>query len=387
MFRFSQTTVGSLTLHAIFHESFCEEEFLHVGSLCLQPFGRGEDDGSMTPQLFGRLEDDGSVTPQLFGRLEDGRSLTPQPFVVGAASGRHEDSSGPYVHLGCQHGPYPQFAVPSLSFGDVALEDSDGDGFHEGLVHVEPRRVCMFRVKGEHACIQDTTSFEQEFVKIFPTVFPLLSELSLSADSTWWLLDSGAAVTVLSDAHFPLFATQIEKFSDEGKFKAANGSSVKMRGLATVTLEFQMRDPVSGVLSWRSATMQVLVGQTHHNILSTTALADSGWIFSQWRTGCEVRHEESNQVMTETVFHAGCPWVRMYPSVRSSSGSDRSVTWHVSQSDVVQFEEAPIQPLSPAVEAQLEMHRRQGIFRITRLAPSVLVVEEFLLTGAVRRIQ
>ena len=91
--------------------------------------------------------------------------------------------------------------------------------------------------------------------------------------------------------------------------------------------------------------------------------------------------------MTETVFHAGCPWVRMYPSTRSSSGSDRSVAWHVSQSDVVQFEEAPIQPLSPAVEAQLEMHRRQGTFRITRLAPSVLVVEEFLLTGAVRRIQ
>ena len=118
--------------------------------------------------------------------------------MVGAARGRHEDSSGPYVHLGCQPGLYPQFAVqPSLSFGDVALEDVDGDGFHEGLVHVESRRVCMFRVKDEHACIQDTTSFEHEFVKIFPTVFPLLSELSLSADSTWWLLDSGAAVTVL----------------------------------------------------------------------------------------------------------------------------------------------------------------------------------------------
>ena len=73
-------------------------------------------------------------------------------------------------------------------------------------------------------------------------------------------------MTVLSEAHFPLFATQIEKFSDEGKFKAANGSSVKMRGLATVTLEFQMRDPVSGVLSWRSATYAGFVGQTHHNI-------------------------------------------------------------------------------------------------------------------------
>lgn len=38
---------------------------------------------------------------------------------------------------------------------------------------------------------------------------------------------------------------------------------------------------------------------THHKILSTTAR----------RTGCEVRHEGSNQVMTETVFHAGCPWL------------------------------------------------------------------------------
>ena len=169
-----------------------------------------------------------------------------------AASGRHESSPGPYVHLGFQPGPYSQFAVkPLLSFGDVALEDVDSEGFHEGLVHADSKRVCMFRVKNEHVCNHGATSFEHEFVKIFPTVFPLLSELSLSADSTWWLLDSGAAVTVLSDAHFPLFGTQLEKFSDEGKFRAANGSSVNMRGLSTVTLEFQMRDPDSGVVSWR----------------------------------------------------------------------------------------------------------------------------------------
>ena len=374
----SSKTVGSLTLHAIFHESFCDEEFSHVGSLCLQPFGRLNDDGSCLPQPFGRLEngrerdrlEDVLLMPQLFDRgrdvLEKDRledvSLSPQPFVVGAVSGRQLDSSGPFEHLGFQSGSYPQLVVkPSLSFGGAVLEDVDSEGFHEGLIHTDSRRVCMFKVKSDHVCKHDTTSFEHEFVKFFPIVFPLLSELSLSADSTWWLLDSGAAVTVLSDAHFPLFGTQIDKFSDEGKFKAANGSSVKMRGLATVTLKFQMLDPDSGGVAWRSATMQVLVGQTHHNILSTTALADSGWIFSQWRTGCEVRHE-SNQVMTETVFHAGCPWVRMYPSTRSGSSSDRSVAWHVSQSDVVRFEEAPVQPLSPAVEAQLEMHRRQGHF-------------------------
>ena len=65
--------------------------------------------------------------------------------------------------------------------------------------------------------------------------------------------------------------------------------------------------------------------------------------------------------MTETVFHAGCPWVRMYPSSHGSS-KQKKVSWHVSQSEVGRFVDAPVQPLSPAVDAQLEMHRRQGHF-------------------------
>eukprot|EP00434_Breviolum_minutum_P037835 symbB.v1.2.033549.t1/scaffold4184.1/size56758/3 len=148
-------TVGSLTLHAIFHESFCEEEFSHVGSLCLQPFGRLDDDGSCTPQPFGRLEnvrerdrlEDVSLRPQLFDRgrdvLESDRledvSLSPQPFVVGAASGRQLNSSGPFEHFGFQSGSYPQLEVkPSLSFGGAVLEDVDSEGFHEGGTNLSP---------------------------------------------------------------------------------------------------------------------------------------------------------------------------------------------------------------------------------------------------------
>ena len=32
--------------------------------------------------------------------------------------------------------------------------------------------------------------------------------------------------------------------------------------------------------------------------------------------------EETQQVMCETVFHSGCPWVRMYPSTQSKDSSD-----------------------------------------------------------------
>ena len=308
------TTVGSLTLHAVFQDETCDEEFSHVGSLHLQPFDRLEDVCEVetpqpfgrevvTPQLFGRVDACEVVTPQPFGRLMD---VSPQPFVAGAAGGRQvksedwpgslsgpcdlklsepsEPSSGPYLASLDRSGAYRHVGDSSLklSFGNLSLPDVASEGFHEGLVHDSSRRVRVFDLKGQF-CNRETTSFEHEFVKVFPTVFPLLSELSLAADSTWWLLDSGAAVTVLSDVHFSLFDSKIEKFVDEGKFRAANGSSVKMRGLATVTLEFQMRNPSDGAVSWRTATMQVLVGQTHHNILSTTALTDSGWVFSQWK--------------------------------------------------------------------------------------------------------
>ena len=80
--------------------------------------------------------------------------------MVGAARGRHENSPGPDVHLGFQAGSYPQFVVkPSLSFRDAILEDVDSEGFHEGLVHTDSKRVCMFRVKNDHVCSHDTTSF------------------------------------------------------------------------------------------------------------------------------------------------------------------------------------------------------------------------------------
>ena len=234
--------------------------------------------------------------------------------------------------------------------------------FHEGLICDDPRKIQIFRLDERSRLhdANDTVSFSHEFAKHVMIVCPLLSELSIASEATW-LLDSGAAVTVLSDVHFPLFGTQIHDSPDAGKFRAANGSSVNMKGGSNIALEFQMRDPTTGNVSWRTATVQVMVGQTHHNILSTTALAESGWVLSQWRTGCEVKHEDTHQVMCETVLHAGCPWVRMYPSTQSKDPSGDS-SWHVSQTCLKRSVEFSIQPLSPPLYAQLEVHRRQGHF-------------------------
>ena len=124
----------------------------------------------------------------------------------------------------------------------------------------------MFRVD-EQSGLQnkdDTVSFFHEFSKHAMIVCPLLSELSIASDATWWLLDSGAAVTVLSDVRFPLFGTQVHDSPDAGKFRAASGSSVSMKGVSNIALEFQMRDPTTGNVSWRTATMQVMVDTSQH---------------------------------------------------------------------------------------------------------------------------
>ena len=76
------------------------------------------------------------------------------------------------------------------------VSDSDAN-FHEGLVvgNVEnSRRFHDFDEKSHQFSFRESFSFS-----------PLLSELSLESDSEWWLIDSGAAVTVVSDAAFGKF--------------------------------------------------------------------------------------------------------------------------------------------------------------------------------------
>ncbi len=65
------------------------------------------------------------------------------------------------------------------------------------------------------------------------------------------------------------------------RVSAANGSSVNMLGKASVSVFLCLRDRSKDVDVWKKARLSTLVGETRHNILSTTTLCKSGWIFKQ----------------------------------------------------------------------------------------------------------
>ena len=59
-----------------------------------------------------------------------------------------------------------------------------------------------------------------------------------------------------------------------------------------------------------------MVGDTRHNILSTTSLTQSGWTFTQ-KNGCAMLVcEDTGLHSHEVVMFAGCPWVRLHPHAR-----------------------------------------------------------------------
>ena len=249
--------------------------------------------------------------------------------------------------------------TPGLISRHEGMSDASLDVDVSELLSPEPRRFCLLRPQCS-TCLShpDTLDGSVEFSMYADQVCPILSELSCASDAGWWLLDSGAAVTVVAESHFPLFQTELHQSPDVDRFRAANGSKVNMKGVASIVLGFSMLDPGSGKSSWKTATLQAMVGNTNHNILSTTALCRSGWQFSQWEGGAELKHSESGEIINEIVEHAGCPWIRMSPVPSPHEVS------HVEPNANKKTGLRPIHlsPLSPAVEAELEQHRRQGHF-------------------------
>ena len=251
-----------------------------------------------------------------------------------------------------------------LSQEEAVAEVGQGFPSQEG---VSLERSLMKLVGCESCCCFGAVSRFSNLKSLIPRfcLRPLLSELNMEQDSSWWLIDSGAAVTVVSEAAFGQFQATLKSSPDVERFRAANGSKVSMKGVADISLGFAMKSFKDGRNVWKNASMQVMVGGTHHNILSTTALCRSGWTFTQWGDGAELKHDASGNLMLEVVMHSGCPWVRMYPvtsvSQVDSPAVDESFGSRVEK--VVRFEhDVDLAPLSPAVEAQLEMHRKQGHF-------------------------
>ena len=257
------------------------------------------------------------------------------------------------------HGERLQLLEPLHSFplSREGCHDYDEKSFHEGLIAPSAMRVKMF-VTNSRTFLNNVseTSHVAECRKYSSVFAPLLSQIGLMDDCTWWLLDSGASVTVLSKSSFVTYAA--EWSGDPGeldRFSAANGSSVNMLGKASVSVFLCLWDRSKDVDVWKKARLSTLVGETRHNILSTTTLCKSGWVFKQDVHGAALVHESSGLHAHEVTTFAGCPWIRLHPHSGLDTRHDECTL-----SGVDMIERGVVNPLSRAAQSELEQHRAQG---------------------------
>ena len=110
---------------------------------------------------------------------------------------------------------------------------------------------------------------------------PLLSSTGVfggNHENNWWLVDSGASVTVLSEQTLKQGCYEIlneETVTNGPKYFAANGTAVVMKRRVTLKAFVSLME--NGQLEGCSIELTALVGETCNNILSTSQLVEKGW--------------------------------------------------------------------------------------------------------------
>ncbi len=224
--------------------------------------------------------------------------------------------------------------IPSSSQAQNVVEGQSGSHEEKGVSLVlstllfEKQHECVFEVDEKH-------------------VFPLLSELAFSHDSTWWLLDSGASVCVLSSTFGKEYGfIPVSQQGTQG-FKAANGTAVSMEAFGK--MEVQIPVMLDGVNRLMKGSMKAYLGNTRHNILSTTVLCSNGWQVIQKKDHVEVIHSSGCKVRS-TAFHANCPWIQLFPI-------DHKEVFEMSGPQCSPYD---LNVITRAQETELELHRQRN---------------------------
>ena len=122
----------------------------------------------------------------------------------------------------------------------------------------------------------------------------------------YWLLDSGAACSVLAEQN-----KRVSRGRDvSGRYLAANGTPVQMgeKVLASVLFAVERSD---GTQDSQEFQLECNIGQTAHNIISTTQLMKKGWTFVQSNSGSFLVHEPTKTFIGEVLYWGSCPWIRV----------------------------------------------------------------------------
>ena len=118
--------------------------------------------------------------------------------------------------------------------------------------------------------MEDTISHACDLHRYSPVLHPLLSEIMMGNESQhWWLLDSGAAATVMATASRATYSAWVPN-SQNDRFRAAIGGKVNIDGSTTVTVWVGFKkkhDNLGRFPTYRQAKLKCLVGgQPQHHV-------------------------------------------------------------------------------------------------------------------------
>ena len=125
----------------------------------------------------------------------------------------------------------------------------------------------------------------------------------------YWLLDSGAACSVFKQ-NKECYKRVFRGRDVAGRYLAANGTPVQMgeKVLASVLFAVERSD---GTQDSQEFQLECNIGQTAHNIISTTQLMKKGWTFVQSNSGSFLVHEPTKTFIGEVLYWGSCPWIRV----------------------------------------------------------------------------
>ena len=188
---------------------------------------------------------------------------------------------------------------------------------------------------------------------------PLLSSTGVfggNHENNWWLVDSGASVTVLSEQTLKQSCYEIlneETVTNGPKYFAANGTAAVMKRRVTLKAFVSLME--NGQLEGCSIELTALVGETCNNILSTSQLVEKGWKVEMSGRACTLTHEASGRY-SHLVSWGGCPWIFL------GGSRDDCVTPQV-VAGLNGIPKYPLEPVYKGVVVQKEMdelHRARG---------------------------
>ena len=192
---------------------------------------------------------------------------------------------------------------------------------------------------------------------------PLISSQVSSSEGTWWLLDSGAATSVLSQNYEGMYRCQAQEDSAGAleTYYAANGTPVHMRANVLVSLAFQVVTGASGKKKTQSFKLACCIGDVSHNIISTTQLVKKGWSVIQSPGETYLYHDDSGTLISDVLLWGGTPWLRACRAAQPSLKDD-SQPMELVESSVVEPEGLKVSMVG-AVELSSQEKLRQHVLR------------------------